>query len=370
MLLVVAGCGAAGPRDGVPVAPLPAAAIPALPPGAGVVRAEIDHRIWVVFQSSDGARWFGSDGAGVFRFDGETIVQFTREHGLDTDGVRSIQEDSKGGLFVACHSGAIRRFDGRAFTAVPPADPAQSSWRLDPDDLWFAGPQDSGLVYRWDGGVLHTLSFPATPEGDAFQRTYPRSQYPAMRYNPYDVYRIFRDSRGHVWFGTGTLGVCRYDGTSFAWARKGELGMAEVDSFGVRSISEDRDGNLWFCDTRRRFQPRRSAAADGSGSPGASGPFEGSSRGVFTAEGPVEGVLSAVRDRNGDLLWATYGDGVWRFDGRGLTHHPVTLDGAPIHVFTIYRDRQDDLWLGTQQHGAFRFVGGRFEPFRPRGGGR
>ncbi len=81
------------------------------------------------------------------------------------------------------------------------------------------------------------------------------------KYSPYDVYTIFRDSKGHLWFGTSTLGACRYDGTSFAWTGHGENG-----SFGVRSIVEDKDGKFWLSNAMSRFAEEPNAAAE-PGSP-------------------------------------------------------------------------------------------------------
>ena len=38
----------------------------------------------------------------------------------------------------------------------------RDAWKLQPDDLWFAGAQDSGVVFRFDGKALHRLAFPTT----------------------------------------------------------------------------------------------------------------------------------------------------------------------------------------------------------------
>ena len=314
-----------------------------------------------MFQARDGARWFGSGGAGVYRFDGRALVRFTRAHGLGSDDVRSIQEDRDGNLFVYGEPGRVSRFDGRAFHALEPADPSRSEWRLHPDDLWFPGGQDTGVVHRWDGATLHRLAFPKTPAGEAHYAEYPRAQFPAMRYSPYDAYTVFRDGRGHVWFGTSTLGACRYDGTSFAWIDRVEIGLGANDSFGVRSIVEDRDGRFWFTNVMRRFDVRP-AAPDERGpvalryrrEPGAAG-----------AADPFSHFLSSVRDAEGVLWLATLGAGVWRWDGERMTGYPVTHEGSPIWIHGIHLDREGVLWVGTQAHGAYRFDGKSFLRFEP-----
>ena len=87
--------------------------------------------------------------------------------------------------------------------------------------------------------------------------------------------------------------------------------------------------------------------------------------GIGDESSPFSVFMSAVKDKNGDLLLATLGAGVWRYDGTRMTQYPVKSGDAAIWVFSIYRDRQDTLWLGTQDHGIYRFDGKAFQPFNP-----
>lgn len=186
------------------------------PEARGEPAAALDGRTWIIHHADDGAYWFGTDGAGIYRFDGTQLVRFTTPHGLGGDHIRRIQEDRAGNIYVSSDPGGVSRFDGRAFRTLTPLEPAASRWSLGPDDLWFAGGQDTGLVFRYDGTHLHQLRFPKTEPGEAHLANFPRDKFPAMKYNPYDVASICKDQRGHLWFGTFTLGACRYDGRSFA----------------------------------------------------------------------------------------------------------------------------------------------------------
>jgi ligand-binding sensor domain-containing protein len=320
----------------------------------GETVSALDKAIWIVFQAKDSAYWFGSDGQGVYRYDGKELVRFTTVQGLSSDRVRGIQEDRSGNIFVCSEPGGVSKFDGRGFTRLTALDSSKSEWKLGPDDLWFPGGQDSGVVYRWDGTSLHRLAFPKTQAGEAHIAAIPRSKYPNAKYSPYDVYTIFKDSKGHLWFGTTVLGACRYDGTSFAWAGHGENG-----SFGVRSIVEDRDGKFWLSNCVSRFAEDPNAAAE----PGA--PRYRKEPGIATDADPYSVFMSTVRDKDGVLWIATLGAGVWRYDGAKWTHFPVTHDDKPIWVYSIYRDGQDGLWLGTQEHGVYKFNGKTFEKFQP-----
>lgn len=331
----------------------------------GDIVTDIDTCIFFVFHAGDGAYWFGSDGHGVFRSDGKSIVQFTTTHGLRGNRVRGIQEDRAGHILVKS-DGGLSRFDGREFRPINPIneDPSKGEWRLDPDDLWFTGWQDEGVVYRYDGVSLHRLAFPKTAAGEEHIARYPRSQFPAMTYNPYDVYTIYKDRRGHVWFGTGTIGACRYDGKSFAWISRQDLD-ADDDGFGTRSIIEDGRGRFWFSRTLHRLdvvpsspEERGNVALTFRKEPGVAGEH-GIDGAAFTH------IISATKDKNGELWMATYDGDVWRYDGNGFTRYLVRAGDAAVTLFSITRDKHDTLWLGTHEHGVYKFNGAAFERFRP-----
>ena len=72
-------------------------------------------------------------------------------------------------------------------------------------------------------------------------------------------------------------------------------------------------------------------------------------------------IISMTKDKAGDLWMATYGSGVWRYDGKALKHYPVPVNGEPITVFSIFCDRDGHLWLGTHENGVYKFNGKSFE---------
>ena len=76
--------------------------------------------------------------------------------------------------------------------------------------------------------------------------------------------------------------------------------------------------------------------------------------------------MSSAVDRRGDLWMATYGEGVWRYDGKDTIHYPVKDDGKAVNLFSIQKDNQGVMWLGTQAAGVYKFNGKSFEKFRPR----
>jgi ligand-binding sensor domain-containing protein len=171
------------------------------------------------------------------------------------------------------------------------------------------------------------------------------------------VYSIFKDSKGNLWFGTAILGACRYDGKSFAWMPEREL---RNGSFGTRSIIEDKSGRYWFCNTLHRYEVDPSNPAE---------PKFKAADGVRNANdpntAPIGGIMSSAVDSTGALWMATYGGGVWRYDGKDITHYPVKDGDTAITLFSIHKDNQGVMWLGTHSAGAYKFNGKTFEKFRP-----
>lgn len=327
----------------------------------GEIVADIDPSYGGIFHDKDHNYWFSGGGQGVYRYDGKaggTITRFTTKDGLPSDQVGDIQQHAPTGDIILSTANGFSRFDGRAFTTLSAADPLKSEWKLQPDDLWFPAGQDTAAVYRYDGKVLHRLTFPTTQAGDA--ATLPRDRYPNAKYSPYDVYTIFRDSRGHVWFGTAILGACRYDGTSFAWFAKPGL---DLGSFGTRSIIEDKDGKFWFSSTLNRYAiDATPAPQDEHGDVAVNyhtEPGIGEGKDVFSV------FMSAVKGRNGDIWVATLGAEVFRYDGLKMIQYPVEFRDGAMFGISISRDRQDNLWLGSQKDGVYQFNGESFERFKP-----
>jgi ligand-binding sensor domain-containing protein len=316
------------------------------PTTKGEIVSELGKSVMYVLQARNNHYWFGSNDRGAYRYDGKSLVNFTTKDGLVSNRIRGIQEDKSGNVYFTTYEG-ISKFDGRTFTTLSaPAKADATEWKLRPDDLWFVGPPDAGVVFRYDGKSLHRLKFPRTKLGDEHFEKMPRSKFPNAIYSPYDVYCIVRDSKGNLWFGSTCVGVCRYDGKSFDWLTDKTLVEAPV-----RSILEDKKGNFWF-------------------SYSGHAPFEGF-RAVHDfgklqdrAEGNIVEGMSIVEDDDGKLWTAALSAGVFRHDGKRKVGYPIKEGQTAIEVFAVYKDNRGVLWLGTHNGGAYRFNGKAFERFK------
>lgn len=337
---------------------------PPPPKVAAVVRLgkeveAVDPRIWHIFQDSRGAHWFSSDGAGAFRFDGKTITQFTAKDGLRDDRVREVAEHKSGAILIRTLEG-VSRFDG---AKIVPLKADVKDWptapqTLDLDHVWFQGVGVGPTFF--DGNNLTSWKFPKHAMESAYYK-----KYPGTASSPYDVYGVYRDKSGSMWFGTFAFGAARYDGNSLDWLYEDHLSTTEGGgAFGIRSFAEDREGKLWICNTKYRFNI---ALPKGSGS--------GQGLVEYTREPGISGIrsplgpdhiyfLRALTDRKGDIWMVTYEEGVWRYDGKKATHYPVQMKGRELKTSTIFEDRDGVIWVGTQDAGPFRLDGSEFVPFR------
>jgi ligand-binding sensor domain-containing protein len=313
----------------------------------GETVSELDQAILYVFQAEDGTCWFGSNDRGVYRYNGKTLVNFTMKDGLVSHRIRGIQQDKSGNIYFTTYEG-ISKFDGQAFATLSiSASSSATDWKNQPNDLWFVGAPDAGVVYRFDGKSLYRLEFPKTKLGDEHFEKFPRSKFPNAIYSPYDVYSILRDRKGNLWFGTTCVGVCRYDGKEFKWITDSILTAAPV-----RSIFEDKKGNYWF--SYSGTEP-----FDGFRAVNEFGKFQ------ERAEGTVVGGMSIVEDGDGNIWTANYGAGATKYDGKQKVHFPIKDGNTTITTFSIYKDNRGGLWLGTHNGGAYKFNGKTFEKFRP-----
>ena len=325
----------------------------------------LSNNISVIYEARNGDYWFGSETDGVHRYDGKQIVRYNVKVGLATASIREIKEDKAGAILIATQQGAIFKFDGQVFTRLvaKKGDGAMAHWRLDSDDVWLRGGSMKNGMYRYDGETLYDLEFPKHFMADGYYKQFPNSPW-----SPYEVYCIYRDKKGNMWFGTSNFGICRYDGEKLSWLYDKDLTETpEGGSFGIRSIAEDSDGKFWFCNSKYRYTIRKKDQEKGLISylkePGVAN--------LRTSAGKDKIYYLAIARGKGKEIWmATFDQGIWQYDGTKIRRYPI-VDGAnsegaaAINPTTIYKDKKGGLWVGTQQAGVFKYDGKVFVKFVP-----
>jgi ligand-binding sensor domain-containing protein len=310
----------------------------------GDLVSELGSSIMVIYQDTKEAYWFGSWKTGVYKYDGKELTNYTTKHGLPNNRIDEIKEDEFGNIyFTSCHpTSTIVKFDGNTFTIL--SSIPSNNWQLKPTDMWFKHAYRNEKVYRYDGNNLYELPLPKPPHLS----------------NPFEIYSIYKDSKGKIWFGTNPVGVCRYDGKSFEWITEEDVTeFRDEGANGVRSMVEDKNGDFWF-NTEYQYGIYDSTTLK-------SNKFYTRHTSVGSLDGQknsdLDEYLSTVKDNNNHLWFVTYLDGVWKYDGTKITHYPVLEQSKQIALFSIYKDNKGDLWLGTHENGAYKFNGTSFEKF-------
>ncbi len=308
---------------------------------------ELGSSIMVIYQDKKNTYWFGSWKTGLYKYDGKTLINYTTKHGLHSNRVDDIKEDKLGNIYLSGMNpnSTITKFDGKSFTQII-ATPS-SEWKLEANDLWLINPfRVQEKVFRFDGKTLYELTLPKPPK----------------LANPFDVYSTYKDRKGNIWFGTNPVGVCRYDGKSFEWITEEDVTeFRNEGANGVRSITEDKNGDFWF-NTENRYNVYDSTTLK-------SNKFYRRHESIGSLEGkntscPKE-YLSIAKDNDNNLWFVTYRRGVWKYDGMKITQFTVQDNSKDITLFSIYKDNNGNLWLGTHENGAYKFNGTTFEKFKP-----
>lgn len=315
----------------------------------------LPDQTWQIFQDATGNYWFGSNGDGLFRFDGEEIENFTKDDGLASNTIRSLQSDKAGNLFVGTPTG-VSKYDGKNFTTLPPVKSASNAWQNLPDDLWFNCNGNAKDVYRYDGETLYQLKLPRQDLYAAFGTDTTGVSFPGMNNSAYAVYGIDRDTAGNMWFGTVTAGAFRFDGESFLWFDEAELStLPDGRVPGVRSLLQDKNGYFWLSNFVSKYEIiETDSATTYKKLPGIDSPL---------LEDMLPYYNSGLRTQSGDLYLTTYGGGVWKYDGKELTNTPVKAGETDALLISIYEDKNGTLWLGTDNLGVFRQEGKEFVRF-------
>jgi len=97
-------------------------------------------------------------------------------------------------------------------------------------------------------------------------------------------------------------------------------------------------------------------------SPGATS-TSGSWTTFTTDDGLASNIVTSVTQDNQDVLWVGSDQSLTRFDGNnweiytGSTHN--------IHIVCAARDKQGNLWFGTYGNGVFKYTGKEWQNFTP-----
>ena len=149
---------------------------------------------------------------------------------------------------------------------------------------------------------------------------------------------VYEDAQGAVWIGKDE-GLFR--------ATSAGLELVD-DEIRVRSIYNDRDGNLWVGtngDGLHRFKDRAVR--------------------MFTTEDglPNNLLMTVIAAHDGSIWTGANCGGISRFDGTHFQTYNEKHGLLNTCVFALAEDSNRDLWIGTWGGGAFRYHNGTFTQY-------
>ena len=310
-----------------------------------------------------GNLWIGTDGGGVSRYDGKSFINFTMSNGLSRNAVYCIMEDREHNIWFGTNGGGACRYDGRSFTTFSTAsgkmhDVVHCIAETADGKLWIG--TDAG-VRIYDGKKIsvydaspelaqsqvlcmaedkNNVLWIGTNDKGVFSCSSNDCKHLAIQQGLADnhVQTIACDRKGNVWLGC-TAGLTKWGGSAL-------ITDSTVNGFAKRDIqclAFDNKGMLWI-------------AANNTVSK-----FDGSKFNNVISSADVGGnmVKSITEDKNHNLWFGTYGSGIYLYAPTGCT----SIRGLPgSAVNTIFESGNGNLWFGTDA-GVNCYDGVRFTSY-------
>jgi ligand-binding sensor domain-containing protein/serine phosphatase RsbU (regulator of sigma subunit) len=152
------------------------------------------------------------------------------------------------------------------------------------------------------------------------------------------IFKIFQDSRKHIWLGTRDGGAIRYDGNSFT-----KFGIDEGLTDGlVSDIMEDDYGNIWFTTGNGVYI------------------FDGDGFAQFSEEEGIATLTCMAIDKGkyGEMWITTFGGGLIRMklengdiNSVELTNYSFQEGLIANELWPVKVDKNGDVWFGYYRHG-------------------
>jgi signal transduction histidine kinase/ligand-binding sensor domain-containing protein len=285
------------------------------------------NSITALAASPDGSLWIGtSNGLGLYK--DRHFHTFTVKDGLPDNDIRDLYSDHAGTLWMVSGLDVCRFQDGKFTTLKAGVNLPMTSARVVREDghhhLLVAGsniPDPPGRpslrVVKIAGDQISTLV-----DDDRFEKDV--------------ILDLLADSRGNLWIG-GTLGLI--ESAANGQVRRFDSHSGLPEDF-VRSVVEDRDGNIW------------------AGTNGGVARLEGERFAVPATGTDSEVVRAVFEDREGDL-WIGGNDGLTRLRDDAFTPYGKTERMPSDEPNTVFQDHTGRIWVGFHDAGLMLFAPGQ-----------
>jgi len=270
-----------------------------------------------IFEDSQGRMWFGTD-RGISLLSDNRLTTFSRANGLLDDNVFAISEDRDGNIWVGTARGVNVYVEEKwKYISFLYRVPVFDITPLAGDEGMLVGTGRFG-VYRFDYASNQFSLF-----------NFIEGCEPCNRINS-----LFQAKDGAVWIASSE--GARRIRDSFVTKFDTDDGLAGKIA---TTIAEDSWGNIWI------------------------GSFEGRTISKVTGNlvsqvsfnnGAEQNFIFGIQEDNSSNLWVgTVGNGLFHYDGAIMK--PVT-GGPDDNVITVlFKDRKGNLWIGTSSAGVGQY---------------
>jgi signal transduction histidine kinase len=293
-----------------------------------------DH-VRAIAQDSNGMIWFGTDG-GLVKYDGRRIQKLATE-GPASARVLALKFEGDGVLWIGSDAGAARLIKGE-IKPIPEMQDSAVTAIITPEAGSALMTSEQGEIFECatthDGALtVHIIK----PDDHPLLRTESRGHEPLRLTS-----LALNDSSLIV--GTRSRGLLAIDATQMKpGATKTPDLVKEILSrprpFFVQAIETDARGHVWF--------GAETSAED-------RGLYDGSALMLPQRIGTATGTVGAIRaDRRGNIWVGTDARGAFVYrDGRRLEQFTFQSTGGGLlsnRIYSIFIDREDVAWFGTDR---------------------
>ncbi len=339
-----------------------------------------------LFEDNDGNLWEATPGA-LFKFPkshipSQNFIRYTTENRLLTNNVPPGFQDREGNLWFGSFGKGMQRLPARYGSTIPVSEQTGRGVADEHQHLWLLVAHGVWEIWADETTVWHKSFHPvaeAMGEKTALDISYSASRLLWIRFNdgsfisyriqpaPEEASRLSKeqridtrgklpsagslafliDSHRYLWYSIDTGGVAVVDIANRNLRVRIFSERDGVPDKGVRVISEDSRGNIWFGGRERGIsmlkqseiwtgKPTQFSAGDGA---------------------PVQGVRSIFEDSRKTIWVGTHYGGLAAFRGGKFIAYSIR-DGIPSDIiFALAEGKDSTLWLGTQagmayHHGA------------------
>lgn len=225
------------------------------------------NMIFTIHQDGEGNIWMGTLGAGLVRYSGNLFVSLNRSNGLTDDIIRAIYQDSKGTYYFADGEGGFSTLKNKEITNYPKLElpeliaikefyelPSGNILMATINGLWEFNGHTAYPVneqYGWKNSLpisdivmqKDTFFFSSYKHGLIKSHKGKATFYNTYNSNMQDntIFHMLSDSKGRLWLST-SRGVTLYHQGQFTQFLEGQ----HIASSYILQAAEDKVGNIWF----------------------------------------------------------------------------------------------------------------------------